>query len=132
VVALGRGAFPGFNFSRLIHFSEEERATAKGTRAQRLAGEIELAVEVVRIALTVTEDTIAIAPLALVERLPLSRRRYLKHDPPHGLMVEITQRKEQHLGMIVHGSSREGVPPGQSRWSERVEPRPDGAQIAGD
>jgi hypothetical protein len=132
VVALGLGAFPYLNLLRLIHFSEEERASAKGTLTKQQAREIRLAVGVIRIAVTVAEDAIAIAPLTLVERLPLSRCRYLKHDSPHGLMVEITQRKEQHLGMVVHGSSRGGIRPGQSRWSERVETRPGRARITGD
>jgi hypothetical protein len=74
---------------------------------------IEPAAGKIRIAFAIAEDAIAIAPFALVERPGFFRCRSLKHDWPHCTMVEIAQRKERHLGMMVHGSSMEGFPRGK-------------------
>ena len=72
--------------------------------------------------MTVAEDAIAIAPFALVKRLRLFRWRPLKHDASHGTMVEITQRREFFLWMMVHDSSvEEFTPPIAIEGSSKME-----------
>jgi hypothetical protein len=103
----------------VVHLSEEKCASASGTLSRRRARCIEQTVGKIRVAVTIAKDAIAIPPLALVERLRCIRGDFLEHDPPHWTMVEITQREEVDLRMMVHGSSLEGVPIGRSRLSEK-------------
>lgn len=117
--ALRLCAFPRLNLSRVVHFGEVECSFTNGTRSRRQARSIKPPVSKVRIAGTITEDAITVAPFALVERLSFIRCRFLKHDSPHWTMVKITQREESHLGIIIHGSCLDGIPPRRSQLSEK-------------
>ena len=123
-VALQLRAFPCLNLQRVVHFRQVERPSTGGTLSRRQARLIELAAGKIRITFAIAEDAIAIAPFALVERPGFFRCRSLKHDWPHWAMVEIAQRKERHLGMMVHGSSMEGFPRGKLATARESENRP--------
>jgi hypothetical protein len=73
VVAFNLRAIPCLNLPRVVHFSEVECPSTGRTLSGRHTRYIKLAVAKIRIAVTITEDAITIAALALVERFCLSR-----------------------------------------------------------
>ena len=106
VVALRLSAFPRLNLHIVVYFSQVKCPSTGGTRPGRGARGIKLPAGEIGIAASIAEDAATIAPFALVKRPAFVRCRFLKHDAPHGGMVEITQRGESRLGMIVHGFPR--------------------------
>jgi hypothetical protein len=73
VFALHLCTFPRLNLSRVVYFGEVECSFTNGTPPRRRARSIKPAVRKVRIAMTITEDAITVAPLALVKRLSFIR-----------------------------------------------------------
>lgn len=122
IAALYLYAFPCLNLQRLIYFGKVECPTTNAANPKRRARLIELPVGEIRIAVTVAEDAMTIAAIAVVKRLRFLRGRSIKRDAPHRAMMEIAQREELWLGIVLHASSRQRVPRGQTHCGGKAAP----------